>query len=139
LKGNGRLAYTYTKIDKPFMNPTAMCEEGLHGTDHTLAGNGVVYYFQRQRYGNGANQPGESHRIASRASYQLTSRTSVSGYVTYASERNDELNVYEFERTVWNPGVNVWTAPTDKFMLTFGYAANRIESNAHLCPPLFDG
>jgi hypothetical protein len=138
-KGNGRLAYTLTTVDQQYMNPTAMCEEGLNGEDHTLAGNGSVYYFQRERYGSGTALPNQSHRVTARGSYQLSSRTSVAGYFTYATEKNDELNLYEYERKILVPGLSLWTAPSDKFLVTLGYSFNSVESNANLCPPIFDG
>lgn len=138
-KGSSHLDYTYTKVDRPFMNPTAMCEEGLRGESHNLDGNSLVYYFQRQRYGNGTSLPSASHRANLRGAYQLSSRTSLSGFLTAAFEENDQLNVYTYERTVLMPGVNVWTAPTEKLMLTAGYTWSVIESNANLCPPIFDG
>ncbi|MBU1228263.1 MAG: hypothetical protein KJ698_13755 [Actinobacteria bacterium] len=138
-RGNAKLSYTYTTVANQYMNPAAMCEDPLYGDTHNLAGNGFVYYFQRSRYGNGAALPNESHRIAARGSYQVSPRTSLNGYLNVASEKNDELNSYEYERTILSPGVNLWVAPNDKLMLTMGYSFNSVESNAKLCPPLFGG
>lgn len=138
-KGNLRQTFTLTSIDQPFMNPTAMCEEGLNGEDHLLPGQGKVFYFQRQRYGNGTNQPSQSFISNTRGAYQLGARSSLSGYLTYGKEKNDELNVYEFERDFLTAGMNLWAAPSDKLMLTLGYFFSSIESNANLCVPLFDG
>jgi len=106
---------------------------------HNLTGNGVVYYFQRERIGNGTSLPNQSHKVAARGSYQVSSRMSLNGFVNIASEKNDELNSYEFERTIFSPGANLWVAPNDKLMLTLGYSFNSVESNAKLCPPLFGG
>ncbi len=138
-KGNGKLTYTYTSVGNQYMNPTAMCEDGMYGDVHNLTGNGVVYYFQRERIGNGTSLPNQSHKVAARGSYQVSSRMSLNGFVNIASEKNDELNSYEFERTIFSPGANLWVAPNDKLMLTLGYSFNSVESNAKLCPPLFGG
>ncbi len=138
-KGNGKLSYTYTSVSNQYMNPTAMCEEAMNGESHTLDGNSNVFYFQRERFGNGTALPNKSHKVAARGSYQVSSRMSLSGYVNIASELNDELNSYEFERTILSPGANLWVAPNDKLMLTLGYSFNSVESNAKLCPPLFGG
>ena len=138
-KGNGKLSYTYTTVGNQYMNPTAMCESALHGDDHTLDGNSFVYYFQRERYGNGTALPTKSHRVAARASYQLSPQASLNGYVNVASETNDEINSYEYERTIVSPGANLWIAPNDKLMLTMGYSFNSVESNAKMCVPLFGG
>lgn len=138
-KGNGRVSYAYTTIDRPFMNPTGMCEEGLNGEPHELVGNGSVYYFQRERYGNGTSLPNSSHQFSARGSWQLSPRAALNGYVNAAWEENDDLNSYSFERTVYSPGVNLWVAPDDGMMVTMGYGFNSVESNASLCPPIFDG
>ncbi|MCP4571072.1 MAG: MtrB/PioB family outer membrane beta-barrel protein [bacterium] len=142
LKGKYNLAYAYTSVDKPFMNPTAMCEESLAGTPSAHVDTGPIgrlYYYQRARYGNGTNQPNQAHKVTARGSYQLSPRTSVSGYLTWAKDKNDEMNLYEFQRDMLTPGVNVWTAPSDRLLFTLGWAYNKVESNANLCPPFFDG
>ena len=141
-KGSFNAGFTGTFVDKPFMNPTAQCEESVQGvnsshTDGTAEGR--LYYFQRQRYGMGSNQPSESWRLNGKASYQLMPRLSVNGFLTYTMEKNDELNLYQFDRDVITPGVNLWTAPTDKLLLTLGWSYNHVESDASLCPPIFDG
>jgi len=142
LKGKYNLSYVYTDVDQPFMNPTAMCEESLAGTPSTHVDAGPIgrlYYYQRARYGNGTNQPSQAHKATARGSYQLTPRTSVSAYFTYATEKNDEMNVYEYQRDMITPGVNLWTAPSDRVLFTLGWAYNKVASNANLCPPFFDG
>jgi hypothetical protein len=142
LKGNYNLTYVHTNVDKPYMNPTAMCEASIADVNspHVNAGPiGRLYYFQRQRNGNGSNQPNQSQRATARGSYQVSPRTSVSGYLTWAKDKNDELNIYEYQRDMLTPGVNVWTAPSDRVMFTVGWAFNKVESNANLCPPIFDG
>jgi hypothetical protein len=141
-KGNFRVDYTYTNVDNPYMNVTAMCEESLQGTESVHEGGGAegrLYYFQRQRYGNGTNVASQSHRISARGTYQAASRASVHAYANFAKEKNDDLNIYEFDRTIVNPGINLWTAPDDAMFVTIGYAYHFVESNANLCPPIFDG
>jgi hypothetical protein len=140
LKGNYNLTYTMTNVDKPFMNPTAMCEESLEGVS-SPHGTALerLYYFQRERWGNGTNQASQAHKATARFSYQLSPRTSLSGYVTYAKDKNDEMNLYEFDRDMLSPGINLWTAPDDKLLFTLGWANQKIESNANLCVPIFDG
>jgi hypothetical protein len=141
-KGNFNAGVTGTFVDKPFMNPTAMCEESLEGVNsaHVTAGAvGRLYYFQRERYGSGTNQPTQSLRFNGKASYQLTPRVSVNGFLTYTTEKNDDLNVYEFDRDILAPGFNLWTAPSDKVLFTLGWTYNKFKSNANLCIPVFDG
>lgn len=138
-QGNARLTYTYTQVDQPFMNVYGICEEGLHGDDPRLPSNGFVYYFQRDRVGNATSLPSASHNVAFRGSWRFSPRVSLTGYVNFADEKNDELNSYEFARTMVSPGANLWVAPNDKLMLTMGYSFNSIESNAKICPPLFGG
>lgn len=141
-KGSFNAGITGNFIDQPFMNPTAMCEDGMKDVYSSHVDGSVegrLYYFQRQRYGNGTNQPSESWTMNAKGSYQLTPRVSANAFVTYTTEKNDELNIYEFERDVFMPGVNLWTAPSDKVLLTVGYTFSNIESNANLCPPIFDG
>lgn len=139
LKGNGRIEYAFTRVDRPYMNVTAMCEAALRGDPHALDDNSLVYYFQRDRYGNGTNQPSQTHRVAARGSYQITSRASVNGSLNATFDKNDELNIYKYWRTVLAPTANLWLAPTDRLALALGYTWNRVESNAVLCPPIFDG
>ena len=133
---------TGTFVDLPYMNPTAMCEESLEGVNSlhvTDSVAGRLYYFQRERYGNGTNQPTQSLWFNGKASYQLTPRVSVNGFLAYATEKNDDMNVYEFDRDVLTPGLNLWTAPHDKVLFTLGWTYNKVESNANLCIPVFDG
>ena len=139
MKGNYNLTYTYTKVDKPFMNPTALCEESLLGLNSASGGDGRIYYFQRQRLGMGSSQPNQSQNLAARASYQVSPRFSFNAFVTYAKDKNDELNIYEFERDMFSPGVNLWTAPSDKVLFTLGWSYSKLKSSAVLCPPIFDG
>jgi hypothetical protein len=138
-KGNVQLSATYATIDAPYFNPTAMCEEGLHGEENNLVGHGSVYYFQRFRFGNATNQPSDVQRYTARGSYRFSGRSSVSGWITAGFDENDQLNLYTFERDLILTGVNLWAAPTDRFMVALGYSFNRVESNANLCPPIFDG
>lgn len=139
MKGRASLRYAYTNVDLPYMNPTALCEEGLEGANHNLDGNTLVWYFQRERYGNGTNQPSRTHRADARASYQLSSRASLSGSLNLTFDENDDLNVYHYWRTVIAPAANFWVAPDDRVMLAGGWTWQRVESNAVLCPPIFDG
>ncbi len=139
MKGNYNFNYTFTSVDKPYMNPTAACENSLEGTGSAFTGDGTIYYFQRIRYGNGTNQPNQTHQLALRGSYQLSPRTSVSAYFNYAHDKNDDLNVYEYTRDMYSPGINLWTAPSDRLLFTLGWNNMSMESNANLCPPFFDG
>jgi hypothetical protein len=129
----------YTTYENPFMNPTAMCEPGMHGTDYNLAGNSLVWYFQRMREGNASNRPSSSLSGSIRGSHQLSNRTSLSAFFTGATEKNDKLNSYEFNRDIVQVGGTLWWAPTDWMPLTLGFAHNNYKSNAKLCPPIFDG
>ncbi len=142
MKGNYNFTYTYTNVDKPYMNPWAGCESSLQGVGsaHPDGGaTGRIYYFQRQRYGNGTNMPSQAHQFALRGSYQLSPRTSISAFANYAHDKNDDLNVYEYTRDMFTPGINLWTAPSDRLLFTFGWDNMWVQSNANLCPPFFDG
>ena len=144
MKGNYNLTYTFTDVDRPFMNPTAMCEESLVGTNsaHVTALPPVldrIYYFQRERFGNGTNQAAQAHKVTGRGSYQISPRTSVNAFVTWAQDKNDEMNIYEYTRDLLTPGLNLWTAPSDNLLFTIGWTYNKVESNANLCVPIFDG
>jgi hypothetical protein len=142
MKGNYNLTYTYTGVDKPFMNPTAMCEESLNGTASSHPGGaaeGRLYYYQRERYGNGSNSPSQSHKATGRISHQLTARTSFNAFLTYAKEKNDDMNLYQYDRDLLTPGLNLWTAPADNFLFTLGWTYNQVKSNANMCIPIFDG
>ncbi len=140
MKGRYNLTYAFTSVDKPFMNPTAMCEEGIAGINTAHPGTiERIYYFQRQRYGMGTNQPNQAHKLTLKGSYQLSARTSMNAFLTYAKDKNDELNIYEYERDMFTPGLNFWTAPSDRLLFTLGWTYNKVTSNANLCPPFFDG
>ena len=139
MKGNYNLTYTFTDVDMPFMNPTAMCEGSLDGVDSAHGPDGRMYYFQRQRFGNGTNQATQAHKVTGRGSYQLSARTSVNAFVTWAQDKNDEMNIYEYNRDLLTPGLNLWTAPSDNLLFTLGWTYSMVESNANLCVPIFDG
>ncbi len=139
MKGNYNLTYTYTDVDMPFMNPTAMCEESLIDTDSSHGVDGRMYYFQRQRFGNGTNQATRAEKLTGRASYQISPRTSINGFVTVARDNNDEMNIYEYNRDLLTPGLNLWTAPSDNLLFTLGWTYNKVTSNANMCVPIFDG
>ncbi len=141
-KGRYNLAYAFTSVDKPYMNPTAMCEESLAGTNSAHLGGsaaGRLYYFQRQRYGNGSNQPNQAHKLTAKVSYQLSSRSSFNAFLTYAKDKNDDLNIYQYDRDMVTPGLNFWTAPSDRVLFTLGWTYNKVKSNANMCIPIFDG
>ncbi len=138
LKGRYNLTYAYTMVDQPYMNPTAMCEESLAGANNP-GDTGRIYYFQRQRYGMGSNQPNQAHKLTLKGTYQLSARSSFNAFLTYAKDKNDDLNIYEFERDMFTPGFNFWTAPTDRLLFTMGWTHNKVKSNANMCIPIFDG
>ena len=83
--------------------------------------------------------PNNSLKGSLRGSYQLSSRSSLSGFLTGASEKNDKLNSFEFDRSLLIVGGSLWAAPSDSWLLTLGYSFNQVKSNANLCPPIFDG
>jgi hypothetical protein len=138
MKGRYNLTYAMTMVDKPFMNPTAMCEESLAGANNP-GNTGRIYYYQRERYGMGTNQPNQAHKLTLRGSYQLSARSAFNAFLTYAKDKNDDLKIYEFERDMFTPGFNFWTAPTDRLLFTLGWTHNTVKSNANLCIPIFDG
>lgn len=124
------------------MNPTAMCEESLLGTNSAHISGGAagrIYYYQRTRYGMGTNMPSKSNRLLLKGSYQLSSRTAVNAFLTVANEKNEDLNIYQFERDILAPGINFWSAPNDRVLFTLGWSMNKVKSNANLCVPIFDG
>ena len=142
MKGNYNLSYTYTGVDQPYMNPTAMCEESVQGVNSSHPSGGAagrLYYYQRERFGNGSNSPSQSHKVSGRVSYQVSTRTSFNAFVTYAQDKNDEMNLYQYDRDLLTPGLNLWTAPADNFLFTLGWTYNQVKSNANMCIPIFDG
>lgn len=146
-KGNVRAKVTFEMNDDPFYNPTGICEDALTAEESLIDGdpatnpavNKAIYYFQRLRYGNAGERPTEALRYQLQGAYQIDPRVSVSIFGNYADEMNDDLNVYDFERTRLGVGANLWAAPADQFMVSLGYAFNSVESNAKMCIPLFDG
>ena len=67
------------------------------------------------------------------------SRVSGSLYVNFADEKNDDLNLYDFERTVLSSGLSAYVTPGNWGILTGGVAYSRIESNAKFCATVMDG
>ena len=101
--------------------------------------NSFVYYFQRERIGTGGNLPSQAMRAKATGSYSVSPKVQLNGYVNIASEKNDDLNLYEWERTLLSPGAAITVLPRATCALSGGIAYSMIESNANLCVPVMDG
>ncbi len=143
---NGRLSpgtrsrawVEYEMTDSPFVNATGICESPATAED-PLSGNSQYFYFQRERIGTGGNLPTQAIRGNANLSYGFGARGSLTGYVSLASEKNDDLNLYEFERTVISPGLSALWFPTQTVAITGGGSFSIIESNAKICATVMDG
>ncbi len=134
-----RVSVEWERVRFPFVAVRGLCEEAQGESLDPLSGNSFVYYFQRERFGTGGALPRDALRANANLSWSLSPRVSLNGWLTLADEKNDEMNVYEFERTVANPGLAVVAFPRDDMSVTGGMAFQRIESSALLCIPVFDG
>ncbi|GJM44316.1 MAG: cytochrome c [Gemmatimonadota bacterium] len=136
-----RVEVEYEKTSLPFVNVGGLCEEEIGGTVESIPGqpNDWIYYFQRERYGTGGNLPTQAVRARAQLNGSVGSRFFGSGYVSVASEKNDDLNAYDFERSVLSPGVSFVLVPSQHAALNGGMAYSRIESNAKICATVMDG
>jgi hypothetical protein len=139
-----RVAFTYEMTDHPFVNVRGICEMAQGDTLTPIGGPGTqpndwIYYFQRQRYGTGTNQPAASLRLNANLSYAFGSKVSVNGFLNVTDDSNDDLNVYEYELTSVNPGLQLFWMPDPRAVVTLGGSMSVIESNAKMCATVMDG
>jgi hypothetical protein len=134
-----RVVVEYEKTDLPFVNVHGICEDGQGEELMPIAGNSFVYYFQRERIGTGGTLPTGALRANAHLTYGFGPRASATGYVNLAFEKNDDLNLYDFDRDVLTPGITVFLAPDDRFVVTGGGSYSRVKSNAKLCATVMDG
>jgi len=138
-KVRARAHVEYEATDHPFVAVGGLCEPDLGDTIMPVGDSPQVYYFQRVRTGTGANLPSSAVRGRANVSLSPSPKFSLTGYVNMASEKNDDLNVYEWERTVLSPGAMAYLIPTSRVALSGGVSYSKIESNAKICIPVFDG
>jgi Putative outer membrane beta-barrel porin, MtrB/PioB len=133
-----KISLEYEMTDIPFANKFAMCEEA-HKNDPFLPDNGFFYYFQRERKGDGSNQPSDSIRLNANVTLLSGGSYSINLQGTYQDEKNDNLNTFEWTRDQMTAGVNLFYVPSKKAVLSAGYNYLNIESNALFCVPVMDG
>jgi hypothetical protein len=141
-KARSRVSVEYELTDFPFLNVRGLCEEALSDTGADIGGdqpNDWVYYFQRKRTGSGTNQPTAALRAKAYLSYSPHAKTGLTGYINFASEKNDELNAYEWERTALSPGASMYFVPSKEVVVSAGAEYSKIESNAYFCATVMDG
>jgi len=128
----------YEMTDFPFVQ-IGLCEGDIPDSLDTEVG--TVFYFTREalKEGAGGNLPTAAIRGNANISYRVNPKFSVSGYVSIASEKNDELGSYEWERTAYQPGAMAYLIPSSKAAISGGVSFSMIESNAKACIPLMDG
>ncbi len=137
-KSRSNVSLVYEISDQPFANREAMCEKSLYDTP-ALPDNSFVYYFQRERQGEGSNLPSDSLKLNANFSMFKTSKFSVNFQGTYQDEKNDELNSYEWERDQMTLGFNIFVTASTKAAFAAGYNYLDISSNASFCVPVMDG
>ncbi|MEZ5066353.1 MAG: GSU2204 family CXXCH-containing (seleno)protein [bacterium] len=137
-----RLSAEYEHTSLPFVSVRGICEES--GSDVFVPIDGGqpsdwLYYFQREKIGTGASLPTKAVRLKGNLTHGFGARASVSAYANAAFEKNDDLNLYDFERSVVAPGFSALLMPSDEFVFATGVAHSRIKSNAKLCVTVMDG
>jgi len=80
--------------------------------------------------GTGGNLPTSAVRANAHLTYGFSPKLSATGYVNVTSEKNDDLNLYDFERDVLTPGISLLAMPDEMFVLTGGASYSRVKSNA---------
>ena len=138
-KVRSRVEVGYEMTDLPYVAVDGLCEEGISETVVALPDNGKVYYFQRSKFGTGGNLPTKALKAKAQISGSFGSKLYGSAYFNMASEKNDDLNLYDFERTSVNPGVSFVFAPTQVVVFTGGGGMSKITSNAQICATVMDG
>ncbi len=134
----GRFSVAYEMTDTPFANKYAMCEEESQYTQ-PLPGNPFVYYFQRERIGEGSNQPTDSLRLNADFSLLKGANFSLNFQGSYHDDKNDELNTYEWTRDMLNLGVNLFFTASNTTAVSLGYNYLDTTSSAMFCVPVMDG
>ena len=135
-----RASVEYEITHLPFVSVNGLCEKAISEAD-SLPGqpNHWFYYFQRSRYGTGATLPTKALRAKAHLSHRLGTKASATVYLNFASEKNDDLNLYEFDRTVVNTGLSAYVIPSQRLVVSGGVSYSKIESNADFCVPVMDG
>ncbi|MCA9755681.1 MAG: hypothetical protein KDA27_07765 [Candidatus Eisenbacteria bacterium] len=136
-----RASVEYEMTSLPFVNVDGICEEGIGETIDPMEGqpNDWIYYFQRERYGTGANAPTKSFRLRANLSRTLGPKASGSVYVNAASEKNDDLNLFDFERTTYTAGFSAYAMPNEKMVFAGGGSIGKTSSSAVFCATVMDG
>jgi hypothetical protein len=131
----------YEATDYPYVAVGGLCEEAIGDTVTSIGGqpNDWVYYFQRERFGTGGNRPTKAVRGNAYLSYGLGARSSVTGWVNVSQEKNDELNVYDFESNSVMPGIAAYWIPAETWVVGGGVSYGLFDSNAKICATVMDG
>ena len=79
------------------------------------------------------------YRTECRTNHRFGNKVSGSVYFNFADEKNDDLNLYDFERSVLSSGLSAYVTPGTWGILSGGVAYSMIESNARFCATVMDG
>ncbi len=129
---------SYKIVDDPFTNVSGIMEVSLCN-EPLLPGQGVIYYFQRQRYGDATNQANEEWNLKGNMSVKTGDMGSVSFNGSYTDSSNDDLNTYKWDGNSYALGVHYFTAFNESSIFSAGYDYGKMESNALLTVPVMDG
>jgi opacity protein-like surface antigen len=82
-----------------------------------------LQYFDMygSRSGNLSASPTDSILFDGGATWAPSQKFTVSGHYRYRDMKNDELNISTWSHAIHMPGVEVYVAPTDRFMLAAGW------------------
>ncbi len=110
---------------------------------HDPSGNpfsDLQYYdMYATRIADLTNQP--TSGITAKA-YFTTAKTANSALTftgSYVDQKNDETNVYDWEKTAWNLGMSVWWAPSDRLFATASYTVMDNDVWTGVSVPVLDG
>ncbi len=86
-------------------------------------GPSSLQYFEMyaSRSGNLSASPTDSMMFDGGATWAPSQKFTVSGHYRYRDMKNDELNISTWSHAIHMPGVEVYVAPTDRFMLAAGW------------------
>ncbi len=129
---------SYKMVDDPFTNASGIMEKSLC-SEPLLPGQTVIFYFQRERYGDATNLPSEEWKLSGNMSVKAGKNGSFAFNANYTDSSNDEMNTYKWEGNSWAIGAHYFMAFSESSIFSVGYDHGKMESNALLSIPVFDG
>lgn len=113
---------TIKLISDPFTNMFAGVAPELQDWNPGNPFAGLQFYdFHRAREAHLTSQPTDMQEVKGILTWSPSYRVSLSADARIRWEKNDELNFGDWSNTTFNPGVNLWFAPTDKIDVTATY------------------